>query len=373
MNSFSATTSAQPPARVMLLTNKLEKSPAGGRELLCKLNHDALHEIYGGRFTVFELVQEPVRGVASIISAFRGHIDGLTGETIANALQEIRKNKVTKIFVDGSNFGEMVKAAKKAFPDISIYTFFHNVEVRFFLGALRQYKTPRALAVLLVNYFAERKSVKYSDKIICLTGRDSLLLRRIYGRSATHISPMALQDKLPARGSVSSEPQHNKFALFVGGVFYANRAGITWFVKNVVPRISVKTCIVGKGFEGLKQELELEGKVEVVGEVESVADWYLKSYFVVAPIFDGSGMKTKVAEALMFGKKIIGTTEAFAGYEEIADRAGRVCASADDFVAAIEAAATIVMSPFDSELRAAYEATYSYTAARARLERIMRG
>lgn len=371
MNSYAETTSAQPPVNVLLLTNRLETTPAGGRELLCKLNRDALREIYGERFTVFELVQKSVRGIASIFGAFRGHIDGLTSETITRVLQEIRKNKVTKVFVDGSNFGELVKAAKKQFPEIQIYTFFHNVEVRFFLGALRQYKTPRALAVLLVNYLAESKSVKFSDKIICLTERDSLLLHRIYGRAATHISPMALHDKLPASGAVSNDNQHEKFALFVGGVFYANRAGIAWFVKNVVPRIGIKTCIVGKGFEGLKEELQLEGKVEVVGEVESLADWYLKSYFVVAPIFDGSGMKTKVAEALMFGKNIIGTSEAFSGYEEIADRAGRVCASADDFVAAIEAADTIVKRPFDSELRAAYEAKYSYAAARTRLARIL--
>src|SRR5471030_1349455 len=117
MNSFAETASAPPPANVLLLTNKLEKSPAGGRELLCKLNHDALREIYGERFTVFELVHKPVRGMASFINAFRGHIAGMTGETIAKAVQEIRKNKVTKIFVDGSNFGEFVKAVKKQLPD----------------------------------------------------------------------------------------------------------------------------------------------------------------------------------------------------------------------------------------------------------------
>ncbi len=29
-------------ATVMLLTNQLEESPSGGREMLCKLNHDVL-------------------------------------------------------------------------------------------------------------------------------------------------------------------------------------------------------------------------------------------------------------------------------------------------------------------------------------------
>ena len=115
----------------------------------------------------------------------------------------------------------------------------------------------------------------------------------------------------------------------------------------------------------------MAGKVEVVGAVDDLAEWYLKSHFVIAPIFDGSGMKTKGAEALMFGKKVIGTPEAFSGYEEIADKAGRVCASADDFVTAIESADAMVNSSCDRELRAIFDEKYSYVAAKARLEVIM--
>ena len=52
---------AQPDksVKVMLLTNKLCDSLAGGRELLCKLNHDALRDIYGERFVLFELPRRP--------------------------------------------------------------------------------------------------------------------------------------------------------------------------------------------------------------------------------------------------------------------------------------------------------------------------
>ena len=56
---------------------------------------------------------------------------------------------------------------------------------------------------------------------------------------------------------------------------------------------------------------------------------------VIAPIFDGSGMKTKVAEALMYGKRIIGTREAFSGYEDIAEEVGWVCNTKEEFVAAL--------------------------------------
>jgi glycosyltransferase involved in cell wall biosynthesis len=161
------------------------------------------------------------------------------------------------------------------------------------------------------------------------------------------------------------------YALFVGGTFYANRAGIQWFVRQVVPRINLKICIVGRGFEALRSELEVPGKVEVVGAVESLADWYRRARFVIAPIFDGSGMKTKVAEALMYGKKVVGTPEAFSGYEEIASEAGWTCETADGFVAAIETAQASVTQVFDPALRQIFLQTYSLPAARARLQKIL--
>lgn len=363
--------SLDPAVTVMLLTNQLEEYPSGGREMLCKLNHDVLMEIYGDRLTVFELTKKPIRGVKSVANAFNGHIDGINSETIDRVFQDILSKNIEKIFVDGSNFGGMVKLVKMRFPNVQVYTFFHNVEVRFFWGAFRQSKTFHALAVAIANYLAERKSVRFSDKIICLSERDSQLLQKIYGRAATHVSPMALQDKLPVVRDSTTEIASEKFALFVGGVFYANQVGITWFVKHVAPRIGIKVCIVGKGFENLRNELELEGKVEVVGAVDSLAEWYLKSHFVIAPIFDGSGMKTKVAEALMYGKKVIGTPEAFSGYEEVAGRAGRVCVSADDFVAAIETADSLVVAQYDEDLRSIYDRNYSYPAARARMADMM--
>lgn len=361
-----------PEPVVMLVTNTLQDSPAGGRELLCKLNHDALREIYGERLMLSELPPQRGRGVKSVFNAFRGHIDGLNAEVIDRLLGTIQEGNVTKVFVDGSNLGEVVKAIKRRFPQVEVSVFFHNVEARFFLGALKQSKTLRAMAVLLANYLAERKSVQYSNKIICLSARDSRLLKKLYGRAATHVSPMALQDKLPVDHGLAPNLPNEKFALFVGGVFYANRAGISWFARYVAPYINIKIFIVGKGFEDLKHALEREGKVVVVGAVDSLAEWYLNAHFVIAPIFDGSGMKTKVAEALMFGKKIVGTPEAFTGYEEIADRAGWVCKTADDFIAAIEHAKDAIVNAFDPELRAIYEEKYSYPAARARFAEIMR-
>jgi len=305
------------------------------------------------------------------VYAFRGYIDGLSSESINEILYVIQTKKIDKLFVDGSNLGGFVKIVKKRFPQIKIYTFFHNVESRFFLGSLKQAKTVRALAVFLVNYLAERKAVKYSDKILCINERDSKLLQKVYGKGATDLYPMSLEDKLPSGYLSLPYNVKEKFTLFVGGTFYANKAGIFWFVKHIVPYINIKTYIVGRGFENFKSVLEVNENVVVVGEVESLAQWYHDAYFVIAPIFDGSGMKTKVAEALMYGKKIIGTPEAFTGYEEIVEQAGHICNSADEFIKAIESADDMVKSSLDTELRRIYEENYSFAAAKSRLQSIM--
>jgi glycosyltransferase involved in cell wall biosynthesis len=356
---------------ILLLTNQLETSPTGGREMLCKLNYDVLSRLYGSDLFVFELAKQPIHKLMSVINAFKGHIDGVSNESIDSALQVISAKNVVKVFVDGSGFGEIVKRIKIEFPLIQILTFFHNVEARFFWGSWRLHGTIHALGVMLVNTLAERKAVRYSDKIICLSERDSALLRRIYGRGATHISPMVLEDKFTASFSGLSEHTPERFALFVGGTFYANRAGIQWFVHEVVPQIDLPIYIVGRGFEALKKELEIPGKVVVVGAVDSLEEWYHRAFFVIAPIFSGSGMKTKVAEALMFGKKVIGTPEAFSGYDEILSFVGRVCTDKDEFIAAIRHADEMVSEPFDAKLRSIYEKKYSFVAAVERFKVIL--
>jgi len=304
------------------------------------------------------------------VAVFKGYIDGLNKDTVGRIIEEIRTNNINQVFIDGSNFGELARALKGFAPKVKIYTFFHNVEARFFWRSFGSAPSIHAFSVFVANYFAERKSIKHSDQIICLNERDSSLLVKWHGRSADHITPLSIADKFTGEKSINNEPQ--RFVLFVGGDFYANISGIQWYVDNVSDFVDMHTYIVGRGMEKFKAKLEINDKVRVIGEVNNLEQWYLNSYLVIAPIFDGSGMKTKVAEALMFGKKIIGTPEAFSGYESIVSTAGVVCNNAQEFISAIENAGHLVTANHDSALREVYQANYSYDAAKCRLENILK-
>jgi polysaccharide biosynthesis protein PslH len=306
-----------------------------------------------------------------LTSSLLGNIDGVNEQSLKRLLEAIDYYSIGRVFIDGSNLGLAAKAIKSVYPSVDVVIFFHNCEARFFLGALRQRPSVRACGVLLANYLAERSAVLFSDKRICLNQRDSNLLHRVYGRGATHISPMAMQDQLP-HGPVDPPVEPGEpYALFVGGTFYANRQGIEWYVDNVAARAPIPVYVVGKGFERWKDRLERKGNVKVIGAVDSLAPWYLGAQFVIAPIFDGSGMKTKVAESLMFGKRVIGTPEAFVGYEEVARDIGAVCATADEFIVALNNENSQSPPFIDPRLRSIYEEKYSYDAAKRRLAAIL--
>ncbi len=356
--------------RVLFVTPGLQLQPKGGREMLTKLNYEILRSLYGENLIVVSLLRSKMRGWRTVSGALLGHIDGIVPETLQSLLSTARNANVSAVFLDGSNLGALALAIRRDLPHVRVTTFFHNVEARFFLGSLRMRKSVNALAILLANYIAERKAVRNSSLRICLSERDSLLLRRLYGAGATHIAPMALEDRyIPT--SEDSSLDTETFALFVGGAFYANLAGIKWYAKHIAPHASIKVLVVGRGFDDLRRTLEIPGKLEFIGEVDDLGGWYARAHFVIAPIFDGSGMKTKVAEALMHGKKIVGTPEAFSGYDDDAFRAGWVCSTQAQFIMAMDDAQKTIVRPFDTGLRELYRRNYSLDAAFARISAIM--
>ena len=241
---------------------------------------------------------------------------------------------IGRIFLDGSNLGRLARAIKNN-SHVEVLTFFHNVEARFFLGALKQYRSAHALGVLAANYVSERMAVRYSDRLITLSKRDSAGIADLYGRAATDVLTDGYRGQALRRGRPAAKPTRRTICAFRRWRVLCEPVRDPVVRGNVVPEVSIKTCIVGRGLEALRGELERGGKVEVVGAVDQLGHWYRNAKVVIAPIFDGSGMKTKVAEALMYGKRIIGTREAFSGYEDSAEEVGWVCNTKEEFVAAL--------------------------------------
>jgi polysaccharide biosynthesis protein PslH len=356
----------QQTMRILLIT--VEGKARGGREQLAALLEVSLRALPGVEVDLFRLPL-PV-GETPVTQRLRGRIDGITGD-IEDALGlRLASQPPECVVIDGSNLGRLARLAKRALGPVPVLTFYHNIEARFFWDAVRASPSVRAVGVVIANAWAERLATRWSDRRIMLNDRDSKLLARHFGRSGTDILPMALPDRYEASATQRPRPLSQPYALFVGGSFYANVEGMMWYAREIAPNAPLTTVVVGRGMEEHRERLEQYGGVKVVGPADDLGPWYAHAHVVVAPILSGSGMKTKTAEALMHGKPIIGTPEAFTGYEiGWTDRLVE-CETGSDFLDALRIANGREPG-FDPELRGHYERFHSPAAMRDRLGRIV--
>jgi glycosyltransferase involved in cell wall biosynthesis len=353
-------------ARTLLIN--VEDDGHGGRAQLSGMLTSGLRAIEGDALDILRLP----RGshAPSITERLSGRIDGITFEVERDLLHRLSLDPPGRVFIDGSNLGRIARLIKRARPRLPVITFYHNVEARFFFDSLRAAPSPRAVGVLVANTRAERWATIYSDRRVTLNKRDARLLGRLYGRPGTDLLPMALRDQYDPSAAQLARPHAAPYALFVGGAFYANVEGMAWYAQKVAPHAPLSTVVIGHGMEAHRTRLEQWGGVRVVGSVEDLAQWYAHAQVVVAPILSGSGMKTKTAEALMYGKPVAGTPEAFVGYRAGSTDQLRICETPDAFLDALRAT-THVKPGFDSGLRARYEMRHSELALRIRLGRIL--
>ena len=345
---------------VLLLTGYDGKRPGGGREGLSRLIETVLGDLAGPP----EVMR--LAGRTAALDGLRGRLGGLDGVAAAKLRARVADPATAVLVCDGSQLGGAAALARAARPDLPIITFCHNCETQFFADALRAAPGLKAAGVLAGHWQAERLAMRHSTQVVTLSQRDSAELARRFGRGADAVVPLALEDA----HDPAAEPERRgePYALFVGGGFFGNLEGLRWYARAVAPMLKVRTLVVGRGLEGLGP---LPANVELVGPVENLSPWYAGAALVVAPVLSGSGMKTKVAEALMHGKRVVGTKEAFAGYGAAVVTANHLCDDPQAFAAAINAVVEQPPPAFDPAMRALYEARHSPSAFRDGLAAVL--
>lgn len=268
--------------------------------------------------------------IEKIRNQLKGHVKGMTPEVESQICAAIQNNAIDTIIFNSSNYGNVIAKIKKKYPKIKTICIFHNVEYDFVLNAAKVRKSPFSLMTLLVVWQNEKNTMRFANTILTLNKRDSESLFVRYKRRADGILPLCLEDRFDS--DKLKEPSGSKVGAFIGSNFYANNKGIKWFCEYVSNKIDCKILVIGKGFESEKEYFSNYPNIQLIGSVPAVDDYYYDVDFIVSPIFDGSGMKTKTAEALMFGKTIFGTKEAFEGYSLDYDKVGALCNDASAYV-----------------------------------------
>lgn len=262
------------------------------------------------------------------------------------------------VFIDRSVFGILAQALRQAGYKGMVICFFHNVEDVYF-----HCKLPRRLpfrgVVIRCAAAGDRAACRHADSIIALNARDADELLRRHGRKVDALAPIALRDRYLRDEYPTAVTSPRPLCLCIGSYFPPNCEGIEWFCREVLPHVAVRFKVVGKGMGRLRDGYAIPPSVEVVADAPDLTPYFEEADVMVLPIFKGSGMKVKTCECLMYGKHIIGTPEAFEGYDLDIPRVGASCQSKEEFIAALRHFAAQPRPRFNAYSRQTYLDKYS--------------
>lgn len=339
--------------KVLFVSSLVTSSNSGGAQC-SKRNFESLVEIFGAEkvccysSSPFNFGALSLKLLFSVIkNTISLRVNGIMKDDEAKIINIINSNDIPYVFIDYSGNGRLIKLIKHQ-TNAKVISFFHNCELSLafqqlcngdFTGLIRMYSC----------YFGEKLTCKYADGIIGLNKRDEKLIQKIYSRVFDSIIPISLKDRDINTNSLIPSID----LLFVGSNFYPNLHGIKWFIKNVLPYTNKKLVIIGRNLRGT--QIEENGQVKVLSDVDDLTAYYKAAKIVIAPIFKGAGMKVKTAEAMLYNKIILGTSEAFQGYVKTD---GMIeCNSAADFIEMIN---KDIFNDVSSKTRECYLNNYSF-------------
>ena len=246
-------------------------------------------------------------------------------------------SKFDCVFIDSSRIGYMAHLLRKKEYKGTIVVYFHNDEYRLAMEESGSKRSPFARLFISNIKYSEEAALRFADSCMFICQRDMNDIVEDYQINPCNptIIPMTLNDSVSEADDetvISDVPT----LTFVGSYFHPNVYGCRWFIENVMPHVNCKFRIVGKDMDKLRKHISIPDSVELHSSVPDLHPFIEDSDCMVYPIFHGSGMKVKTCEALMYGKNIIGTDEAFNGYDVDYPKVGACCNTASEFIDAIK-------------------------------------
>lgn len=194
----------------------------------------------------------------------------------------------------------------------------HNVEYDYAKNDFNKNKGVTKLVIYLLAKKQEARVLKNVDAIMTLTENDKMRLLQIYGDGyidKIYLNPVCINEK---KQIVQQKNEELKM-LITGSLWYGDNVnGAIWFIRNVYCKLQFKKKLVIAGARPnpeLRKEVSMHKDIVLVDSPKDISPFFYECDIFIAPVFDGAGMKVKVAEALSYGKPVIGTSHAFIGYQ----------------------------------------------------------
>ena len=309
----------------------------------------------------------------------QGNMMFISNDIISEICELINSNAIKTVFIEDSVFGNLVKKIKKSCKECKVFSFYHDVKADLYKQWMDNERTLKSKIEYTIGIKQENINQKYADINIVFNERDAKKFQAYYGKRPDVIIPLpapvpAISNNIMDSITAKDDKKH---ILFVGKKYYPNLVGFKWFVDNVLSSLTdnIQVDVVGRGLEELRNEYS-DPRINVIGGVESLNPYYENADIVIAPLFDGGGMKSKTVEALSFGKIFVGTEESLFGFwEEMdSDIRGKTCYQCntpEEWIQTINNLANDDIHKFNEDVFELFKAKFSYDVIRNQLKAIM--
>lgn len=188
----------------------------------------------------------------------------------------------------------------------------------------------------LLLFISEKKLLKSANLIFTFSEKDTFLIKDKYKLNSKVVS-FFINDKI---NNINYDKINleKKFCFFGAWNRNENMEGIVWFFEKVFPSINeeVKFEIIGPSLENsFLDKIQFNDRIKYLGFLDDPYSKIAESEALIAPIFQGAGVKVKVVESLAIGTPIIGTPIAFEGISNLGHNSMLLCTSAKEFINAI--------------------------------------
>jgi glycosyltransferase involved in cell wall biosynthesis/GT2 family glycosyltransferase len=226
----------------------------------------------------------------------------------------------------------------------------HGIERWIDCHDLLHERTERFLAVgldpwVICSWEEERARLSYGDLLLATQERETTVLQSLLPDKRVKCVPTPAD--LPPH--FLHQPGRGKIVLAVG-TRHAGNMGIVEFAREAWPRVlsripDARLQVVGS----IGAALDPQPGVDILGEVPDLLRAYAESAVVACPVTVGTGIKTKLVEALRYGKAVVATTTAVEG---MTAPEGPAWIAAESLPACADAIAVLLN---DSTMRASME------------------
>lgn len=165
----------------------------------------------------------------------------------------------------------------------------------------------RNVVLVLERNLTAKAEIYYSklyDKVIFVSEVETdYLNKRLPGKAVT--IPVGI-NAVPAV-ELTGKPEKNLLS-YVGNLkVAANVDTLHWIISDILPKIrhDVKFMVIGKCPDDIREKYKNNNHVVFTGRVENLVEYIRKSQIFLSPILYGTGIKTKILEAMSMGVPVV--------------------------------------------------------------------